>query len=158
MAGTGRGVAKRASRRDGGFTLIEVLVVIAIVSILAGIVLPVFAQARSRFRELRKLLRTGQLDRRFVVSASKSELRIEFTNGSVVTFISAFDAEFLDPPAGKLHREFGSVDRHVHVAQEIRQGAHVVFMPVGYKQPFYFVTVLKQIIKIWYQYINTRHI
>jgi prepilin-type N-terminal cleavage/methylation domain-containing protein len=37
-------------RRPSGFTLIELLVVIAILSVLAGILFPVFAKARSRAR------------------------------------------------------------------------------------------------------------
>ena len=37
-------------RRPSGFTLIELLVVIAIISVLAGILFPVFAKARSRAR------------------------------------------------------------------------------------------------------------
>ena len=41
----------RASRRKTGFTLIELLVVIAIISILAAILFPVFARARSNARK-----------------------------------------------------------------------------------------------------------
>ena len=37
-------------RRPSGFTLIELLVVIAIISVLAGLLFPVFAKARSRAR------------------------------------------------------------------------------------------------------------
>src|SRR5438477_6801050 len=46
--------ARRAGtpRRTGpGFTLIELLVVIAIIAILAGILFPVFAQAREKARQ-----------------------------------------------------------------------------------------------------------
>src|SRR6185369_5285303 len=38
-------------RRPSGFTLIELLVVIAVISVLAAILFPVFAKARSRARE-----------------------------------------------------------------------------------------------------------
>lgn len=54
---------------------------------------PVFAQARARYREFLKVLRG--LDRRFVESTSKTELRVELANGSAVTFASAFEADRL---------------------------------------------------------------
>src|SRR5439155_3389472 len=43
-----RAIAQRCGR---GFTLIELLVVIAIIAILAGILFPVFAQAREKARQ-----------------------------------------------------------------------------------------------------------
>jgi prepilin-type N-terminal cleavage/methylation domain-containing protein len=48
-------------RRPSGFTLIEMLVVIAIISVLAGILFPVFAKARSRARETTALSNLRQI-------------------------------------------------------------------------------------------------
>src|SRR5690349_514355 len=48
-------------RRPSGFTLIELLVVIAIISILAAILFPVFAKARSRARESTALSNLKQI-------------------------------------------------------------------------------------------------
>lgn len=43
--------AHHASKRSPGFTLVEILVVIAVMAILAAILFPVFAQTRARARQ-----------------------------------------------------------------------------------------------------------
>ena len=48
-------------RRPFGFTLIELLVVIAVIAVLAGILFPVFAKARSRARESTALSNLKQI-------------------------------------------------------------------------------------------------
>ncbi len=48
-------------RNRGGFTLVELLVVIAIISIIAAILFPVFAKARSKARQTACLSNEKQL-------------------------------------------------------------------------------------------------
>ncbi|HEY3412086.1 MAG TPA: prepilin-type N-terminal cleavage/methylation domain-containing protein [Armatimonadota bacterium] len=60
----------------GGFTLIELLVVIAIIAILAAILFPVFARARSRALSTACLSNTNQIGRALMMYADDNEEQV----------------------------------------------------------------------------------
>src|SRR5205814_1265118 len=94
--------ACRARPAPRGFTLIELLVVIAIIAILAGILFPVFAQAREAARKTQCLSNTKQI------------------GTGVMLYLQDYDEKFLPPliPTG-LPRDSARSDRNswVHLLQ-----------------------------------------
>src|SRR4051794_38749174 len=58
-----------------GFTLIELLVVIAVIAILAGLLFPVFAQAREKARQISCLSHLKQISMAVLIYASDYDER-----------------------------------------------------------------------------------
>lgn len=52
-----------------GFTLVELLAVVAVVAVLVGLLFPVFASVRKRGRQTQCLLNLSQLDKAFALYA-----------------------------------------------------------------------------------------
>lgn len=66
----------RTSKKKSGFTLIELLVVIAIIAILAAILFPVFAQAKSAAKKTASLSNVKQIGTGFQIYANDNDDRL----------------------------------------------------------------------------------
>ncbi|MCC6484263.1 MAG: prepilin-type N-terminal cleavage/methylation domain-containing protein [Armatimonadetes bacterium] len=75
------GYRNRASKGGRGFTLIELLVVIAIIAILAGILFPVFSQAKARAQAVACLNNLTQLSRAIQMYEDDNHDRIPHAYG-----------------------------------------------------------------------------
>src|SRR5437762_4120123 len=75
-------MVKPCLRRRVGFTLIELLVVIAIIAILAAILFPVFAQARSKARQATCISNLKQLGNAMLMYVQDFDETFPFVPGN----------------------------------------------------------------------------
>src|SRR2546430_151006 len=97
--------------RQGGFTLMELLVVIAVLILLAALLLPVFAQAREQARQVTCIANLHQLAlaHRLYTQEYDDTLPLWHRAGPRSR---GFDGAFVDGHAGRIsERQWARVDR-----------------------------------------------